>query len=208
MLAIHKTSSGVGVSNSYIAGDGADGIIIDAGARADDIRKMVAKSGMKPAMIVLTHCHFDHIEYVDEIRAEYGIEAAIHAGDADAVADPMRNGSRLFGPPKALSRPGRLLSDGQIIAAGSAEFQILHTPGHTPGGICILSGDGCALFSGDTIFKGAVGRTDLGGGSMGQLLESIWSKIMALDDGVRIYPGHGFPTTVGDERRTNPFLAT
>jgi glyoxylase-like metal-dependent hydrolase (beta-lactamase superfamily II) len=206
MLVIHKVSSGVGVSNSYIAGDGEAGVIIDAGANAGDIRKMVARSGMKPVMILLTHCHFDHIEHVDEIRAEYGIGAAIHADDAGAMSNPARNGSMLFGAPKALRPPDSLLADGQTVRAGGAEFAIIHTPGHTPGGICVLSGE--ALFSGDTIFKGSVGRTDLGGGSFGQLIASIKSRILALGDGVAIYPGHGFQTTVGDERRTNPFLAT
>jgi glyoxylase-like metal-dependent hydrolase (beta-lactamase superfamily II) len=206
MLVIHKVSSGVGVSNSYIAGDGEAGVIIDAGANAGDIRRMVGKSGMKPVMILLTHCHFDHIEHVDEIRAEYGIGAAIHAADARAMSDPVLNGSVLFGPPKALLPPDSLLADGQTVRAGGAEFAIIHTPGHTPGGICILSGE--ALFSGDTIFKGSVGRTDLGGGDFGQLIASIEGRIMRLGDGVGIYPGHGFQTTVGDERRTNPFLAT
>jgi glyoxylase-like metal-dependent hydrolase (beta-lactamase superfamily II) len=206
MLEIYKVSSGAGVSNSYIAGDGKTGVIIDAGADAGDIFKMVGKSGMKPAMVLLTHCHFDHIEHLDEIRAAYGIEAAIHADDAEAMADPMRNGAVLFGAAKSIAPPDLLLADGQTIMAGGMEIKVLHTPGHTPGGACMLCG-GVALFSGDTLFKGSIGRTDLGEGDYRLLIGSIKGRILALDDGVKVYPGHGFGTTVGDERRTNPFLA-
>ena len=204
MLIVNCAASGAAESNAYIVGDGVRAVIIDAGAKASDIFRMAKDSGMRPEMALITHCHFDHIEYLDELRAAFGIPAYMHADDALGLADPYVSGAALYGSAKGFRPPDGTLADGEAIRAGSLEFIALHTPGHTPGGLCFLCGD--TLFTGDTLFKGSVGRTDLPGGDTRTLLMSIHTKIMAREDGVVVYPGHGDATTIGEERRANPFL--
>jgi hydroxyacylglutathione hydrolase len=191
-------------TNCYIAGDETtkQGIIIDPGDEPGTIMAAVSRLGLKIETIVLTHGHPDHTAALADVKKETGAKIAIHADDADILKDRMLS-AFLGMPHKAMPLPDRLLEDGDIISTGRLNFTVIHTPGHTPGGIC-LYGEG-VLFSGDTLFQEGIGRADLGG-DYDELINSIRRKLMTLDDKIVVYPGHGPQTTIGYERRRNPFL--
>lgn len=194
-------------SNCYIIADPRerDAVIIDPGWDAPRILKVVRTRDLTPKFIVATHGHFDHVSAVNLVRKEMGVPFLIHAAERETLAFAKRGALGLFGaqvpdPPV----PDGFLREGDVLRAGSVHLTVLHTPGHSPGGIS-LKGDGL-VFTGDTLFEGGVGRTDVGG-SWEQLMQSIRSKVLPLGDAFRVYPGHGPPTTVGKERLFNPFLA-
>jgi len=192
-------------SNCYIVGDEAtkEGVIIDPADEAEDILRVIKRLGLTVRLIVLTHGHVDHIAALKEVKEATGAEIAVHANDSEyhnQQAFALAFGLYCPAPPP----PGRLLKDGDSIDIGALHFQVIHTPGHTPGGICLL-GHGI-LFSGDTLFNCGIGRYDLPGGDYKQLMNSLREKLMALPDETTVYPGHGPETTIGAERRSNPFL--
>ena len=204
-MIIGKLELGPFATNCYIVGSesGREGMIIDPGDKAEQILKKVESMGLDIKLIVLTHGHIDHIGGLKKIKEATGAEVAIHADDARSLRkQPL---SIIFGlfyptPPP----PDRLLNDGDSVDVGDLHFEVLHTPGHTPGGICLL-GEG-VVFSGDTLFNCSVGRTDLPGGSYDKLMGSIQTKLMMLPDDTIVYPGHGGETTIGAERKGNPYL--
>ncbi len=192
-------------SNCYIVGDESkkEGIIIDPGAGANQILKKVEDLGLKIKLILLTHRHHDHTGALKEVKEATNAEIAIHADDKS-----LQTGHR-FGSAFPFSRqppppPDRLLKGGDSIDFGDLHFLVLHTPGHTPGGICLL-GEG-VVFTGDTLFNFGIGRYDMPGGNGSQLMDSIHTKLMVLPDNTIVYPGHGPHTTIGNERQWNPFL--
>ncbi len=193
------------MTNCYIVGSEAtkEGMIIDPGADARRILNTVKDLGLSIKLIVLTHGHIDHIGAVKEVKEATGAEVAIHADDADRLQG--ESSSTLFAIPKpAPVSPDRLLHGGDSLDIGDLRFLVLHTPGHSAGGICLL-GHG-VVFCGDTLFNYGIGRTDFPGGSYNQLMNSIYTKLMILPDSTVVYPGHGPETTIGTERRMNPFL--
>ncbi|MBA7656235.1 hypothetical protein ES703_64155 [subsurface metagenome] len=204
-MIVDKLVVGPFASNCYIVGSPSDkeGMIIDPGDKAKQILKKVEDLGLDIKLIVLTHGHIDHIGALKEVKKATGAEVAIHGDDARSLRrQPL---SIIFGlfyptPPP----PDRLLKDGDSIDVGDLHFVVLHTPGHTPGGICLL-GQG-VVFSGDTLFNYSIGRADLPGGSYSKLMNSIQTKLMTLPDNTVVYPGHGDETTIGAERRGNPYL--
>ena len=179
-------------SNCYIVGSEStkEGMIVDPGAEADEILKTVKELGLQIKLIVLTHGHVDHVGVLNKVREATGAEAAIHADDT---------GGRQEQTTKL-----KFLKGGDTIDLGDLHFLVLHTPGHSPDGICLL-GNG-VIFSGDTLFNYGIGRYDLSGGNYSQLMNSIHTKLMVLPDDTAVYPGHGPETTIGTERRANPFL--
>jgi glyoxylase-like metal-dependent hydrolase (beta-lactamase superfamily II) len=192
-------------TNCYIVGDEVtkEGMIIDPGDDGSDILKQVKVLGLTIKLIVLTHSHIDHIGALAEVKKTTGAEIAIHETEAPfLLKQPWR---MEFMPPTPPSPPaGRLLKEGDTITVGKLKFKVLHTPGHTIGGIS-LSGDG-VVFTGDTLFNFSVGRADFPGSDYHQELNSIRSKLMTLPDDTKVYPGHGPASTIGTERRGNPFL--
>jgi len=196
-------------SNCYIVGSELtkEGVIIDPGDEAGQILKGIKDSQIDIKLILLTHGHIDHIGAVNEVKEATGAEVAIHTDDAKSISGQegrlismLVSGLSYPAPPS----PDRLLKGGDSIDIGDLNFLVLHTPGHTPGGICLL-GNG-VVFTGDTLFNYGVGRTDLPGGSHSQLMNSLHTKLMVLPDETIVYPGHGPETTIGAERRGNPYL--
>ena len=205
-MIIEKLEVGPFVSNCYIVGAESDkeGMIIDPGAEANKILQRVEDLGLEVKLIVLTHAHIDHIGAVKEVKEATNAEVAIHTDDAKSLQarSPL---SAVFGLSfQAPPPPDRLLKGGDSIDIGDLHFLVLHTPGHSPGGICFL-GEG-VVFSGDTLFNFGIGRTDMPGGSYSQLMNGIHTKLMVLPDNTVVYPGHGPETTIGTERNWNPFL--
>jgi glyoxylase-like metal-dependent hydrolase (beta-lactamase superfamily II) len=193
------------VSNCYIVGSEAtrEGMIIDPADEAENILKSVKELGLEIKLIILTHGHPDHVGALNEVKEATGAGVAIHTDDAEILK--QHSLGFLFGlvypaPPP----PDRLLNDGDSIDIGDLHFTVLHTPGHTPGGICLL-GHG-VLFSGDTLFNYGIGRYDLPGGDYRQLMDSLHTRLMVLPDDTIVHPGHGAGTTIGAERQGNPFL--
>lgn len=193
-------------TNCWIVDDGVGGplLVIDPAGDADVLLAEIA--GAPVAGVVLTHAHFDHLGAAEELVAASGAELMVHVSDAARItsAAPGGTGAALFGYADVAPPADRLLHEGDTIAAGAIGLQVLHTPGHTEGGICLF-GHG-HLFSGDTLFAGSVGRTDFPGGDARALSRSIAEKIAPLPDETVVHPGHGPDTTVGRERRVNPFF--
>ncbi len=192
--------------NCYLLGCRAtrEAAIIDPGGDSELIKDKVAERQAIVKMILLTHGHFDHIGALNKIREEYGCPVLIHSADANALTNPMINLSALTGNSIVSSEAEQLLEDGDRILLGKLTLEVLHTPGHTRGGVCFKY-DGL-LFCGDTLFNSGIGRTDLPGGSMAQLEQSIRDKLFTLPDDTLVLPGHGEPTNIGLEKTVNPFV--
>ncbi len=207
-MIIERLVVGPFAANCYIVGSPAtlQGIIIDPGGEAATILTTVQQTGLSVAIIVVTHAHIDHVGALREVQKSTNAQFAIHEAEKGLLLSaPMRTLTSLaISPVKSPPQPDRLLKDGDLIDSGDLRFEVLHTPGHSSGGIC-LSGHG-VVFSGDTLFNSGIGRTDFPGMSHERLINSIWEKLMVLPDETVVYPGHGPPTTIGDERRANPFL--
>jgi len=194
-------------TNCYLAADptSLEALIVDPGGDPLAIAEAARSDGLAVRGIVDTHAHADHTAANDALRGQFGCPVIIHELDALALTDPEANLSVWAEHAEpAISPADRLLKDGDEIRIGEFVFRVMHTPGHTPGGICLLV-DG-VLFSGDTLFAGGIGRTDLPGGSYERLIESIRSRLLVLPDDTAVYPGHGPETTIGHERQTNPWL--
>ena len=189
---------------------GGPGVLIDAPPDPDGALALLADHNVTPVALLLTHGHVDHMGGSGVVVGEAGIDAYVHPDDDFLTLDPHGQLRMLFGlvPPGDFSPPTRLeqLNDGQVLRLAGLELEVLHTPGHTPGHCCFLIRGEGVLLSGDHLFAGSIGRTDLPGGDYGTLMDSMRSKIVPLDQEVMVYPGHGPTTTLARERRTNPFL--
>jgi len=178
--------------------------VVDPGSEPDKIYPVIAEEGLHPVVLINTHGHVDHIGANRDIKDKFHVPLLIHAGDKALLTKTQSLELSLLLNAQDSPPADRILADGDMIAIGKGCLRVLHTPGHTPGGICLL-GDGF-LLSGDTLFFEGVGRTDLPGGSQAQLERSIREKIMTLPDDIVVLPGHGPLTTVGQERQNNAFL--
>lgn len=192
-----------------------EAVIIDPGDDADEILAVVKDLGVSVKALIHTHCHMDHITATRRLREETGARILIHEGDQWLYENlKMQYGAtlQLFGlPMKGAPDPLPVdghLKDGQKVQFGGQVLQVLHTPGHTPGSCSFLLEDPAdrKLFSGDTLFAGSVGRTDLWAGNLEQELKSIRTRLFTQDPETVVYPGHGPETTVGEEKESNPFL--
>jgi glyoxylase-like metal-dependent hydrolase (beta-lactamase superfamily II) len=182
-----------------------EGVIVDPSFDAEALDHEIARLGLRPVAVLLTHGHIDHIAGIPRLRAARGLPLWIHAADAPLLGDGMLNGALLFGVAWEPLHAARLLAGGDEIAVGALRLRILHTPGHTPGGITVDVNGGEALLTGDLLFRGSVGRTDLPGGDQEALIRSLKRVVETFDD-PPIHPGHGESSTLGEERRSNPFL--
>ena len=191
-------------ANCYLLSDeeGATAVI-DPGHEAGTILETVRAGELAVEAILLTHAHFDHILAADELRRETGAPVYVYETDAPALADPRRSLTVLAKGGAGPLRADHLLKDGEELRVGRLAVSVLHTPGHTPGSCCFLCGD--ALFSGDTLFAGSIGRTDFPGGD-DQAMAASLRMLAALEPGIRVFPGHGESTTLSKERMENPYL--
>ncbi len=197
------TLQGMFSSNTYLLDCGkGEGVLIDAGADCGEVLDAASKAGISLRYVILTHAHIDHIVSAEKLRERAGANVLIHKDDSDILGDALKNGSELFGPHKVSYTADKLLSDAETITCGDETLVIMHTPGHTPGCICIKC-DG-VIFTGDTLFRLSIGRSDLYGGDASKLALSL-KKLMTEDDEVKIYPGHGKPTSIGFEKKHNPY---
>ena len=207
-------------TNAWIVaptGPGGECVLVDAPPEPEAIVNRLAEQRLRLVALLATHGHIDHVGGVSEVVIAQPHDVAVHLHDADRhmLLDPVRTGGTLgrvlaaeeldLDPPELIYG----LDDGQRVSGAGMTFTAVHTPGHTQGSVCFLlevDGEPPVLFSGDHLFAGSIGRTDLPGGNHEQLMASMVDKILPLDDDIRVLPGHGPTTTIGDERRSNPFL--
>ena len=207
-MKLYALPVGMLQTNCYILvnEDLKEAVVVDPGGDAGRIISHLEVLKVKTAAIFITHGHSDHISALNEVREATGAPVYISREDAPALEDANRNLSFFVGTAIKCAAPEYFFEDGKDVQAAGFTFKIYATPGHTKGGVCIHNKENNFVFVGDTVFCESIGRTDLPGGSYRELLESIKSKLLVLDDGVVLLPGHGPKTTVGWERRRNPFL--
>ncbi len=192
--------------NCYIFGDKRtkEVLVIDPGEDFPLIWETISQAEYQVKGIVLTHGHADHIGAVTELKNRTSAPIYIHPEDKEMLTDPKLNRSLYFGFSVTSPAADKFLKEGDLLQIGALTLKVTHTPGHTPGGICLEYDK--ILFTGDTLFAGSIGRTDFPGSSFQTLINSIKKKILILSDEITIYPGHGPSSTIGEERVNNPFL--
>lgn len=193
-------------ANCFILGheETREAAVIDPGDEAQRILAALGRHNLNVKTIINTHGHFDHVGGNKALKAATGAPILIHGGDAPMLAH-LADSAAVWGMQVEDSpAPDRILEDGDEIGFGAVTLKVIHTPGHSPGGIALFTPG--HLFVGDTLFAGSIGRTDFPGGDYGLLIDSVRSRLFVLGDDVRVYPGHGPATTLGRERQFNPFF--
>ena len=206
MLVVRQAVVGPFAENTWLVADSetGDALVIDPGGDNDRVLDL-AQPGFRVGRILATHGHADHIFGAEELREKTGATFQIHAGDEPFVRALPRQAAGLgFGAARS-PQVSSFLADGEAVQVGGHEGTVIHTPGHSPGGVSIFFPAEKVLFTGDTLFAGSVGRTDLPGGNSRELLRSIRERLFPLGDDVRFFPGHGPGGTLGEERRANPY---
>jgi len=205
-LAHHVLHLGPLDNNTYVLACTVtrEAAVVDAGFEPEAVIEVVRRQGLEVRLLLNTHAHYDHVAGMREVQEAVGGDYWLHPADRPLLDRLSEQGAAFGFPPARAPETVRDLADGQRIPIGGESVEVLHTPGHSPGGVCFLSGD--SLWAGDTLFAGSIGRTDLPGGSFAELERSIHTRLFRLGDGVRVYPGHGPATTIGRERLDNPFV--
>jgi len=183
-------------------------LIIDPGEEGKKLMNLLNQRKLKPLAILLTHAHFDHIGAVDVIRDTYRVPVYVHKQEEKWLEDPRLNGSQLFMQiePIIVKPADHIIHNEGNMEIGGFTFQVFHTPGHSPGSVSFYFKENDVVISGDALFQGGIGRTDLPGGNSGQLLKSIHDKLLSLPEETYVLSGHGPVTTIGEEMDSNPFL--
>lgn len=205
-IKIGRMTLGVCATNCYfLYREGADRVVfIDPADRGADLYEGLKRKGFSVEAILLTHGHFDHIGGADQLRQLSGAKLCAPVDERAVCSDPSANLSAQFGH-RTVIEPDEWLTDGQTIALADIPLEVIATPGHTEGSACYYVREAGILIAGDTLFAGSVGRTDFPTGSMSRLVRSVKEKLFVLPDDTRVYPGHGESTTIGEEKRYNPY---
>lgn len=208
MLELQSFTVGPFAENPYllICAETRQALLIDPGDEADLLWQAVVDANVTLTAIVLTHAHLDHVGAVETIRRRANVPVYLHPADNELLANVVRQG-QMFGlqlePVGPADKP---LGQGDRLTCGKLDVDVIHTPGHSPGGVCLYLPAEKTLIAGDTLFRRSIGRTDLPGGDAQTLLRAIETQLWPLPDDVRVYPGHGSATTIGDEKQLNPFV--
>jgi len=204
-VKIEKIVVGQLETNCYVVTDrkSAESLIIDPGDEPDMIIERVDKAGLKPQYILFTHAHYDHVCATKELHDLYGAQIIMHKNELSVYEDTQKMCMSWGFEKEDFPEPDTIVQEGDVISVGTLQFKVLHTPGHTPGGICLFGEK--SLFSGDTLFRGSVGRTDLKGGDFSLLSDSL-KKLISLPGDTRVLCGHAAETTIDLELKSNPFL--
>jgi len=209
-MKIDRLVLGMYETNCYVLRDSEaskDCLIIDPGLQAKPLIDFLREHELDPAAVVLTHGHIDHIAGLEMLRGSFPhIKAYIHELDAEMLTGAQNNLSLMHGVPFSTDPADVLVQEGSTIEQAGMKLEVLHTPGHTPGGICLYAGDDGIIFTDDALFADSIGRTDFPGGNTAELLQNIKARILTLPDETKAYPGHGPATTVAQEKIHNPFL--
>ena len=205
-MEIIRMMTGVYAANCYIVYSEDKGIIIDPGGDVEDIVKKVEELGVDIEFILLTHGHGDHIGGVAELKEILKVPAYINEEDEYMTQDPMFNLSASMPSGPKTFEADKVFKDGNILKAGKMEVEVIHTPGHTPGGSSFKIDNN--IFTGDTLFKGSIGRTDFPKSSLEEIMHSVKEVLAKYPDDTVVYPGHGPSTTIGEEKTSNPFMRT
>jgi glyoxylase-like metal-dependent hydrolase (beta-lactamase superfamily II) len=196
-------------TNCYVvtAGDGPDCWIVDASFDPEPLIEHVRNRRLSPRALILTHAHVDHIAGVAEVVAAFPrLPVLIHPAEREWLSNPVLNLSAMMGFEVTAPGPDRTIDDGESLDLSGTRWTVLHTPGHSPGGITLYHGPSATALVGDTLFAGSIGRFDFPGSDEATLVRTIRERLYALPDRTRVYPGHGPPTTIGVEKRSNPFV--
>ncbi len=210
IMKIERLILGVYETNCYVLRSNEatkDCLIVDAGLGAGKLIKFLEEHQLNPVAVVLTHGHIDHIAGVAALRGRFpDIKVYIHKLDAEMLSEPQTNLSAMTGGAFSIEPADFSVEEQSCIEQAGVKLSVLHTPGHTPGGICLYSKNEAIVFTDDALFADSIGRTDFPCGSTEQLLKSIREKLFILPDETKVYPGHGPITTIAHEKAHNPFL--
>jgi len=206
-VKIVQIPNGQFVENCYLVTDEAsrECVVIDPGEEAGLILRRITEAGVRPVAIWVTHAHLDHVMGVPRLSRETGAPIYLHPADRELYDHVIQQGLAFGIRVESLPPPDREFVPGETVRVGTVGFTVRHAPGHSPGSVCLV-GDG-VVFTGDVLFAGSIGRTDLPGADFDTLIRSIERELLVLPDSTMVYSGHGPETTVGRERGTNPFLA-
>lgn len=211
MTQIHQFVFNAFLENTYVLWDETrDCAIIDPGCyyanEREDLKKFITGNNLYPKLLLNTHCHIDHITGNKWVKENYQIPLYAHQADLFLLNEAQATASMygLFVEPSP--QPDRFIAEGEIISFGTSTLKVLEAPGHSPGSVCFYDQPGKIIISGDVLFQNSIGRFDLPGGVYETLMQSIFNKLLILDDDIRVYSGHGPATTIGEEKRLNPFI--
>ncbi len=208
MMTVKEFQVGLVGTNCFVAvnSETKEALVIDPGDQAAVMIGHIQKKQLHPAAVLLTHGHFDHCMAAQEVAEHFGISVYVHEDEKETMENPAYNCCGMIGRNLVFHADKYFHGEKDQLSLAGFEIDVLHTPGHTIGGVCFYVQSEGILFSGDTLFCESVGRTDFPKGSMSQLVRSIQEKLLPLPDDTKVLPGHGKWTTIGKERRYNPFL--
>ena len=207
-MILNMLVTGMLMTNCYILGDEESGeaVVIDPGGSAEKIASILTKNDLTLRYIVNTHGHFDHVLAAAPLKSQAGGEILVHRDDLPLLRDNSFAAAFGLGGDSSKPEPDGYITEGDTISFGKERLKVIHTPGHSPGSVSLVLEGRETVFVGDTLFAGSIGRTDLPGGSYPVLISSVRERLFPLGDDFTVYPGHGPETTIGREKRYNPFF--